>query len=64
MFAIHFTLRDPDKIQPFGGEDRRSMCWFALTDGLLWLTVGAHTIYEYTEEAQKECGGAPTTIIM
>ena len=34
------------------------MHWFGLTDGLLWIDIGAQTIYEYNEEAQNYFGSS------
>ena len=49
-FKINFELQNIDKIIPFG-ENRDSMHWFALTDGLLWINVGKDIIYEYSDAA-------------
>lgn len=48
---IHFKLKEIDQIESWGQEPDRSMHWFGLTDGDLWLTFGHETIFEYTREA-------------
>lgn len=53
---INFQLQELDKIVPWGQEPYLSLHWFGLTDGLLWIHVGAQTIYEYTEEAMNYFG--------
>lgn len=51
-FRIHFQLQDLDKVSFFGSGSHKSIHWFGLTDGLLWIDVcGQTTIYEYTDEA-------------
>lgn len=58
-FKIHFELKaDLDEIAPFGEIGRYSLSWFGLTDGLLWITAGDKTVYEYSDAARKEWGGA------
>lgn len=52
-FKINFKLQTPEKIKPFGKKPNYSLSWFGLTDGLLWIEVGAQTLYEYGEHAQK-----------
>lgn len=52
-FKINFKLQAPEKIKPFGKKPNYSLRWFGLTDGLLWIEVGAQTLYEYGEHAQK-----------
>lgn len=42
-----------NKIKPFGEKGGYSLGWFGLTDGLLWISVGGQTIYEYGKEARK-----------
>lgn len=51
-FRINYKLKNPNEIAPWG-EETKSLSWFGLTDGLLWITAGKDTIYEYadTEEA-------------
>lgn len=56
MLKINFKLKKLDKIEPFGQESHRSLHWFGLTDGLLWIEVGTQTIYEYSEEANDFFG--------
>lgn len=58
-FKIHFELKaDLDEIAPFGEEGSYSLSWFGLTDGLLWITAGDKTVYEYSDAARNEwCGG-------
>ncbi len=51
-FKINFKLQAPEKIKPFGKKPNYSLRWFGLTDGLLWIEVGAQTLYEYGEHAQ------------
>lgn len=51
-FRINFQLQELDKIVPWGEEPHLSLHWFGLTDGLLWLTAGAQTIYEYSGAAK------------
>ena len=53
MFQIHFQLQELDKIVPWGDENHQSMHWYGLTDGLLWITAGNHTVYEYSQQARN-----------
>lgn len=48
MFRINYVLKKPDKIVPWGGE-KKTLHWFGLTDGLLWINAGDSVIYEYSE---------------
>lgn len=58
-FKINFELKaDLDEIAPFGEKGSYSLSWFGLTDGLLWITAGDKTVYEYSDAAIKEWGGA------
>lgn len=52
-FKINFKLQKLNKIKPFGEKGGYSLGWFGLTDGLLWISVGGQTIYEYGKEARK-----------
>ena len=52
MFQIHFQLQDLDKIIPWGDENHLSLHWYGLTDGLLWITAGKYTVYEYSQDAR------------
>lgn len=52
-FKINFELKELEQVLLWGEEPNRSIHWFGLTDGLLWIDVGGQTIYEYSEEAQK-----------
>lgn len=52
-FKINFKLQKLNKIKPFGEKHSYSLSWFGLTDGLLWINVGAQTIYEYGKDARK-----------
>lgn len=53
-FKIHFELvRELDKVALWGSEEPHSIHWFGLTDGLLWITVGDQTLYEYSDEARE-----------
>lgn len=57
-FKINFELKtNLDEIAPFGEKGSYSLSWFGLTDGLLWITAGDKTVYEYSDAAMKECGG-------
>lgn len=56
-FRINFKLKPLGEIAPFGEKGRRSLSWFGLTDGLLWITAGDKTVYEYSDAAMKEWGG-------
>lgn len=56
-FKINFELKQPGEIEPFGEKGSRSLSWFGLTDGLLWITAGDKTVYEYSDAALKEWGG-------
>lgn len=56
-FKINFKLKQPGEIAPFGEKGRYSLSWFGLTDGLLWITAGDKTVYEYSDAALKEWGG-------
>lgn len=55
MFRINHILKKPDEIVPWGGENK-SLHWYGLTDGLLWIEVGDSVIYEYTETHDDEMG--------
>lgn len=50
-FKIHFQLEELDKIIPWG-DQQKSLHWYGLTDGLLWITAGKETIFEYTQYAK------------
>lgn len=50
MALIHFKLKHPDNITPWGEGPDISMHWYGLTDGEYWLNVNKATIYEYTHE--------------
>lgn len=52
MFRINHILKKPDEIVPWG----KSLHWFGLTDGLLWIEAGNSVIYEYTEARDDEMG--------
>lgn len=57
-FKINFELKaNLDEIAPFGEKGRYSLSWFGLTDGLLWITAGDKTVYEYSEAAMREWSG-------
>lgn len=57
-FRINFELKtNLDEIAPFGEEGSYSLSWFGLTDGLLWITAGSETVYEYSPAAMREWGG-------
>jgi hypothetical protein len=49
MPLINFLLKHPDDIIPFGTESDKSLHWFGLTDGNLWLEAGKSKLYEYTD---------------
>ncbi len=53
---FHFQLKELDKVEPFGEDAHRSLHWFGLTDGLLWIEAGTQTIYEYSAEANAFFG--------
>ena len=55
-FKINFNLKKLDEVLLWGEKPHRSIHWFGLTDGLLWIDVGEQTIYEYSEDAQKYFG--------
>lgn len=55
MFRINYQLKNPREIVPWG-EENKSLTWFGLTDGLLWINVGDSVIYEYADEAMKQFG--------
>ncbi len=59
MFKINFELQRLDMIQPWGGEGHYSLHWFGITDGLLWITVGDKTIYEYNDFAREYFTDSP-----
>ena len=48
MFRINHILKKPEKIVPWGDE-AKSLHWFGLTDGLLWIDAGDSVIYEYVK---------------
>jgi hypothetical protein len=49
MPLINFLLKHPDEILPFGNGSDKSLHWFGLTDGNLWLEPGEVKLYEYTD---------------
>lgn len=55
-FKINFRLKELDEVLLWGEEPHQNIHWFGLTDGLLWIDAGKHTIYEYSEEDQKYFG--------
>ena len=55
MFRIHYELKKPEEIIPWG-EENKSLTWFGLTDGLLWIEAGDSTLYEYSDEALNHFG--------
>ena len=55
-FKIHFQLQELDKVMLWGEKPYQHIHWFGLTDGLLWIDVGRHTIYEYSEASQRYWG--------
>ena len=50
MFRINFRIKSPDKIIPFG-DNEKHLSWFGLTDGILWINAGDKIIYEYSQAA-------------
>ncbi|MBE6753837.1 MAG: hypothetical protein E7559_05755 [Ruminococcaceae bacterium] len=50
-FRINYKLKNPNEIAPWG-EETKSLSWFGLTDGLLWITAGRDTLYEYADTEQ------------
>ena len=50
MFRINYQLKKPDQIVPWGDKEK-SLHWFGLTDGLLWINVGNSVIYECSDSA-------------
>ena len=55
MFRIHYTLKKPQEIIPWG-EAQKSLHWFGLTDSLLWIEAGDSVIYEYAEAYEDQNG--------
>ena len=55
MFRINYELKKPRDIIPWG-EENKSLTWFGLTDGLLWINAGDSVIYEYADEAMEQFG--------
>ena len=53
MFRINYQLRKADQIVPWG-EKEKTLHWFGLTDGLLWINAGDAVIYEYSDAARLE----------
>lgn len=51
-FKIDFELKELEQMALFGEKGDKSIHWFGLTDGLLWIDIGNQTIYEYSKEAQ------------
>ncbi|MDE6797838.1 MAG: hypothetical protein K2J36_07500 [Ruminococcus sp.] len=47
-FKINFKLKNINDIVPWENND---LHWFALTDGILYIQVGDHKIYEYSDSA-------------
>lgn len=54
-FKINFRLNKLDSIVPWG-ESQYSLSWFGLTDGLLWISAGNRTMYEYSDAAREYFG--------
>lgn len=48
MFKINHILKKPENILPSGVE-HKTLNWFELTDGQLWIEAGDGVIYEYAE---------------
>ena len=48
MFRINYRLKKPNEIIPWG-ETNKTLHWFGLTDGLLWIDADDSVIYEYSE---------------
>lgn len=55
-FKINFKLRPLERIAPWGVKEK-SLSWFGMTDGELWITVGNRTVYEYSDAALRAWGG-------
>lgn len=52
-FKINFKLQELEKVCIWGDEHNKSIHWFGLTDGFLWINVGSETIYEYNDYARE-----------
>ncbi len=50
-FRINFSLKPLCEIVPWDYEHNKSLSWFGMTYGELWITVGKQTIYEYSNSA-------------
>ena len=61
MFRIHYTLKKPERIVPWG-EEVKYLHWFGLTDGLLWIRAGDSVIYEY-KEPHSDLFGEPVNYV-
>ena len=57
MFRINHILKNPDKIVPWGKENKY-LHWFGLTDGLLWIEAGDSVIYEYSKPHMDDFGNS------
>lgn len=51
-FVINFALKPLGAIEPWG-DKHKSLSWFGMTDGELWIRVGGQTVYEYSDAARK-----------
>jgi hypothetical protein len=49
---FNFLLKPLNEIMPWGGPGAERLHWFGLTDGSYWLSVGASTLFEYSESAR------------
>ncbi|MER7892894.1 DUF5984 family protein [Micromonospora sp. NPDC094482] len=46
---FRFELRPLNQVHPWGG-DRRTLHWFALTDGWYWIELNGHRLLRYSEQ--------------
>lgn len=54
---FNFTLTPLEQVAPWGGDnDKENMHWFGLTDGEYWISVGDHTLLEYSPEFRRKRG--------
>lgn len=59
---FNFRLTPLEHVHAWGGDNRRHLDWFALTDGCYWLRVGEHELFRATPqifdlaEIESNCG--------
>lgn len=50
---INFQLTPLPDVIPWGSPNNHCLSWFGLTDGQYWISVGATSLFEYSEHARS-----------